>query len=205
MISGRGYFAPSFPNSLLSSSAICRSNGIGSLFTPRFDGLLLNDGRCVPAHSLGSTSSGFLYNLPWTPTSTRPPPALADYIILVNHVSAQLSHTRLAHINDTAVLAALRGDDILDAHGSVIPRPFCHACALSKSHKCPVPTNANHAHSAKKFGDRVHVDIKGPFVPDLDNCTYSVGFVDEATGRADVFHVPSCEGPHVLRARLLWE
>ncbi len=54
-------------------------------------------------------------------------------------------------------------------------------CRICKEAKSTVPHYQRGTRSIKKTGEIVHVDLVGPFTPDMDGHTYLMVFVDEAT------------------------
>ncbi len=54
-------------------------------------------------------------------------------------------------------------------------------CRICKEAKSTVPHYQRGGRSIKKTGEIVHVDLVGPFIPDMDGHTYLMVFVDEAT------------------------
>ena len=111
------------------------------------------------------------------------------------------------HINDRAVIAALR------AQGAPVPldlaragaSAFCESCIFAKSHRAKkAPQSQPPSHPAIMFGDRVHCDTKGPFaIPDIHGRRFAMGFIDEATGRSDVFFMHA--KTDAVNARHQWE
>ncbi len=54
-------------------------------------------------------------------------------------------------------------------------------CRICKEAKSTIPHYQRGTRSIKRNGEVVHIDLVGPFSPDMNGCTYLIVFIDEAS------------------------
>ena len=117
------------------------------------------------------------------------------------HDTVSLWHRRLGHSNDRRVRHLFAPGMTADGHAlqtrirpetpKVQPDRHCDTCAVCKHHAAPRPPSVPDERRAKRPLETVHIDLRGPHSPGINQELYQLLIVDEYTHYAVGFTLKS--------------
>ena len=169
------YHAPSFHTDLVGVDTL-NSAGIGCILTPTARYLELPDGDQVPI----TRSPRALFEFHWSGVSDLAPTNTVQSTALTTAITpeceASLIHQRLGHTSDRTAVCLRRwnlAEGVSQLAGTA--RPFCIACALTKSTAAAVPRTPTRHDDDRLFGT-VFIDFKTMDCVGIGGHKYLLGF-----------------------------
>ncbi len=181
-------YVPGLPQKMLSTGKLCRAGGEFLQSSHRQSVLIMPDSKTrITLHKKGE----FLWLIPdrRTHLESVTDSALSSTVYAPGDrdtASASLIdwHEALGHSHPASITFLEQGGLIKITGEKTLDNFNCRICREEKS---TIPHYQKGTRSVKNNGEMVHVDLVGPFIPDMNGCTYLMVFIDEASRFKSVF------------------